>query len=243
MAGNESLSLLSAKGLVRQFGHRRVVDGVDLTLNAGETVGLLGPNGAGKTTTFRLIAGLLRPQQGRIELAGEDVSDWPLHKRARAGLGYLAQECSLFPGMSVRENLLAAASLGGIPRKEAQSRAEELIAQLALDRVQHAFDQTLSGGERRRAEIGRALMVKPKILLFDEPFAGVDPVAVASLQEEIQKLANDGLAVLITDHAVAATFAICDRVSILNEGRVLISGDPETVSSDPLVRAAYLGPE
>ena len=151
MAGNESLSLLSAKGLVRQFGHRRVVDGVDLTLNAGETVGLLGPNGAGKTTTFRLIAGLLRPQQGRIELAGEDVSDWPLHKRARAGLGYLAQECSLFPGMSVRENLLAAASLGGIPRKEAQSRAEELIAQLALDRVEHAFDQTLSGGERRRA--------------------------------------------------------------------------------------------
>lgn len=237
------MSLLAATGLVRRFGHRRVVDGVDLTLEAGETVGLLGPNGAGKTTTFRLIAGLLRPERGKIELAGQDVSDWPLHKRARAGLGYLAQECSLFPGMSVRENLLAAAALGGIGREEALARAEELIDQLNLERVKNSDDQTLSGGERRRAEIGRALMVKPQVLLFDEPFAGVDPVAVASLQEEIQNLAQKGLAVLITDHAVAATFAICDRVSILNEGRVLVSGDPATVSSDPLVRAAYLGPE
>ncbi|MBM64919.1 MAG: LPS export ABC transporter ATP-binding protein [Myxococcales bacterium] len=237
------MSLLLAKGLVRRFGNRRVVDGVDLTLEPGQTVGLLGPNGAGKTTTFRLIAGLLRPEQGRIEFDGKDVSDWPLHRRARAGLGYLAQECSLFPGMSVRENLLTAAALGGIRKDEARERADALLERLDLGRVEHAQDHTLSGGERRRAEIGRALMVNPKVLLFDEPFAGVDPVAVASLQEEIQKLASTGLAVLITDHAVAATFAICDQVSILNEGRVLVSGAPETVSSDPLVRAAYLGPE
>lgn len=237
------MSLLQAKGLVRHFGNKRVVDHVDLTLEAGQTVGLLGPNGAGKTTTFRLIAGLLRPDRGQIELNGVDVSDWPLHRRARAGLGYLAQECSLFPDLTVRDNLLAAGAIGGLGKEQSRERCRELLERLELDRVSGGTDTTLSGGERRRAEIARALMVKPNVLLFDEPFAGVDPVAVSALQDEIQKLAASGLAVLITDHAVAATFAICDQVSILNEGRVLVSGSPETVSADERVRAAYLGPD
>jgi lipopolysaccharide export system ATP-binding protein len=234
--------LLEAQKLVRHFGERRVVDEVSLTLDRGQVMGLLGPNGAGKTTTFRMIAGLLKPDRGSVFLDGEDVTKLPLHRRAARGLGYLAQKGSLFPGLDVRENLTVAGEIAGLGSHEVTRRADELIEQMKLSHVVDGNEQTLSGGERRRTEIARALMVRPRVLLFDEPFAGVDPLAVSSLQAEMRLLANDGLAILITDHAVVATFSICDQVAVLNEGRVLVAGPPDVVEADPRVRAAYLGP-
>jgi lipopolysaccharide export system ATP-binding protein len=234
--------MLEARRMVRYFGARRVVDEVSLSLGKGEVLGLLGPNGAGKTTTFKMMAGLLKPDRGTVFLAGQDVSNWPLHRRAALGLGYLAQDSALFPGLDVFDNLLVAGELAGFGRSEREAKAHALIERLELDLVSHGREQTLSGGERRRAEIARALMVDPKVLLFDEPFAGVDPIAVAALQQEMRSLAATGLAILITDHAVAATFSICDHVAILNEGRILVQGTPEQVQRDERVKAAYLGP-
>ncbi len=236
-------ALLEAQGLVRHFGERRVVDDISLSLDAGQVLGLLGPNGAGKTTTFRMIAGLLKPDRGRVLLDGEEITKLALHRRAALGLGYLAQRGGLFPGLDVRANLMVAGEIAGLSSSDAAQRANELIERLKLSHVTDGREQTLSGGERRRAEIARALMVRPRVLLFDEPFAGVDPLAVTSLQAEMRALASTGLAILITDHAVAATFSICDRVAVLNEGRVLVAGAPDVVESDPRVRAAYLGPK
>jgi lipopolysaccharide export system ATP-binding protein len=235
-------ALLEARHLLRHFGERRVVDGVSLSLNAGEVVGLLGPNGAGKTTTFRMIAGLLKPDSGEVWLDGEEVTKLPLHRRAALGLGYLAQRGGLFPGLDVRQNLMVAGEIAGLSSGEAKKRAEGLIERLSLQHVIGGKEQTISGGERRRSEIARALMVKPRVLLFDEPFAGVDPLAVSALQNEMRALADSGLAILITDHAVAATLSLCDQVLVLNEGRVLVSGTPAEVEADARVRAAYLGP-
>lgn len=235
-------ALLEARHLLRHFGERRVVDGVSLSLNAGEVVGLLGPNGAGKTTTFRMIAGLLKPDSGEVWLDGEEVTKLPLHRRAALGLGYLAQRGGLFPGLDVRQNLMVAGEIAGLSSGEAKKRAEGLIERLSLQHVIGGKEQTISGGERRRSEIARALMVKPRVLLFDEPFAGVDPLAVSALQSEMRALADSGLAILITDHAVAATLSLCDQVLVLNEGRVLVSGTPAEVEADARVRAAYLGP-
>ena len=235
-------ALLEARRLVRHFGERRVVDEISLSLKAGQVLGLLGPNGAGKTTTFRIIAGLLKPDRGQVFLDGEEITRMPLHRRAALGLGYLAQRGGLFPGLDVRANLIVAGEIAGLTSAAAAERSQEMIERMKLGHVIDGREQTLSGGERRRAEIARALMVRPRILLFDEPFAGVDPLAVTSLQSEMRALAETGLAILITDHAVAATFAICDRVAVLNEGRVLVSGAPEEVEADPRVRAAYLGP-
>ncbi len=235
-------ALLEARGLVRHFGERRVVDEVSLSLDSGQVLGLLGPNGAGKTTTFRMIAGLLKPDRGSVFIDGEDVTKLPLYRRAGRGLGYLAQRGGLFPGLDVRANLMVAGEIAGLAPPDARARADELIERLSLGHVSDGREQTLSGGERRRAEIARALMVRPRMLLFDEPFAGVDPMAVSSLQDEMRALADTGLSILITDHAVAATFSICDQVAVLNEGRVLVSGPPAKVEADPRVRATYLGP-
>ena len=234
--------LLEARRLVRHFGERRVVDEISLSLNAGQVLGLLGPNGAGKTTTFRMIAGLLKPDRGQVFLDGNEITKLPLHRRAVLGLGYLAQRGGLFPGLDVRANLIVAGEIAGLTSTAAAKRSQDMIDRMKLGHVVDGREQTLSGGERRRAEIARALMVHPRVLLFDEPFAGVDPLAVTSLQAEMRALAETGLAILITDHAVAATFAICDRVAVLNEGRVLVSGAPDEVEADPRVRAAYLGP-
>ena len=236
-------ALLQAQSLVRYFGERRVVDEVSLSLEPGQVLGLLGPNGAGKTTTFRMIAGLLKPDRGAVYIDGEEVTKMPLYRRASRGLGYLAQRGGLFPGLDVHANLLVAGEIAGLSTGDAGTRASELIERLKLTHCSNGKEQTLSGGERRRAEIARALMVKPRMLLFDEPFAGVDPMAVASLQDEMRVLADSGLAILITDHAVAATFSICDQVAVLNEGRVLVSGPPAKVEADPRVRATYLGPQ
>ena len=236
-------SLLEAKSLVRSFGERRVVDEVSLALEQGQVLGLLGPNGAGKTTTFRMIAGLLKPDRGSVLIDGEDVTKMPLYRRASRGLGYLAQRGGLFPGLDVRANLLVAGEIAGLSTSEAGHRAEEVMERLKLSHVAGGRETTLSGGERRRAEIARALMVRPRMLLFDEPFAGVDPMAVTSLQSEMRALADSGLSILITDHAVAATFSICDQVAVLNEGRVLVAGAPAVVEADPRVRATYLGPQ
>jgi len=236
-------ALLEARGLVRHFGERRVVDEVSLSLDSGQVLGLLGPNGAGKTTTFRMIAGLLKPDRGSVFIDGEDVTKLPLYRRAGRGLGYLAQRGGLFPGLDVRANLMVAGEIAGLAPPDARARTDELIERLNLGHVSDGREQTLSGGERRRAEIARALMVRPRMLLFDEPFAGVDPMAVSSLQDEMRALADTGLSILITDHAVAATFSICDQVAVLNEGRVLVSGPPAKVEADPRVRATYLGPQ
>jgi lipopolysaccharide export system ATP-binding protein len=220
-----------------------VVDEVSLSLDSGQVLGLLGPNGAGKTTTFRMIAGLLKPDRGSVFIDGEDVTKLPLYRRAGRGLGYLAQRGGLFPGLDVRANLMVAGEIAGLAAPDARARTDELIERLNLGHVSDGREQTLSGGERRRAEIARALMVRPRMLLFDEPFAGVDPMAVSSLQDEMRALADTGLSILITDHAVAATFSICDQVAVLNEGRVLVSGPPAKVEADPRVRATYLGPQ
>jgi lipopolysaccharide export system ATP-binding protein len=234
-----SEAALDARGLRRSLGGRVVVDGVDLVVAPGEIVGLLGPNGAGKTTCFRLIAGLLDLQGGSVRIGGESVDGLPLWRRVRQGLGYLPQGPSVFRRLTVRANLTLALEAADAP----SCRADALLERLGL--MDRAADRagTLSGGERRRLEIARCLAVRPQVVLLDEPFAGIDPVAVAGLQSLVCGLAaEDGIAVLVTDHAVHATLPVCDRAVILDGGRVLAQGTPEAVAADPGVRARYLGP-
>lgn len=232
---------LRAKGLVKQFRGRRVVDGVDIGVAPGEVVGLLGPNGAGKTTSFNMIVGLLAPDAGVVELNGADVSKLPMHRRARLGLGYLPQESSIFRRLTVRQNLLAVLELMKVPAAQRVAKADATLADFGLTRVADSFGDTLSGGERRRAEIARSLVSNPTYLLFDEPFAGVDPINVAELQKLIRQLTGRGLGVLITDHNVRDTLRICDRAYILASGRILEEGTPEAIASSPKARSAYLG--
>ncbi len=229
--------ILEARGLARAFGDRRVVDGVDLAVDRGEVVGLLGPNGAGKTTVFRMVAGLLPVDAGTVRLDGVEVSDWPLWRRARAGLGYLPQVPTVFRGVSVRANVEIALEARGAPR----SGAEAVLDAAGLGHLAGARAETLSGGERRRLEIARCLAGAPHVLLLDEPFAGVDPVAVADLQRRVRTLADSGLGVLLTDHAVRETLGVCDRVIVLDRGTVQCAGSPASVAGDPRVRARYLG--
>jgi lipopolysaccharide export system ATP-binding protein len=226
---------------VKSFRGRRVVDGVSFEVSPGEVVGLLGPNGAGKTTSFHCVVGLLVPDAGEVRLGDRDLSGLPLHQRARMGIGYLPQEPSIFRKLSVRQNFLLVLEGSGLPRKKQEERADELLSEFDLLRVAHSKGETLSGGERRRAEIARSLLADPRFMLFDEPFAGIDPIAVHDLQRLIGKLRARGLGILVTDHAVRETLGICDRAVLLVEGKLLEAGTPAEIAASDRARALYLG--
>lgn len=233
---------LSATGLQKTYGKRRVVDGVSISVRPGEVVGLLGPNGAGKTTSFNMVVGLVQPEAGDVTLSGRRLTGLPMHQRARAGLGYLPQEASIFRKLSVRQNMLAVLELqGGTSSAQREERARQIIEEFGLSHVTDSLGETLSGGERRRAEIARSLLPSPRFILFDEPFAGVDPINVGELQKEIARLRTKGLGVLITDHNVRDTLRICDRAYIIAMGKILEEGTPEAIAASPRARAAYLG--
>lgn len=235
--------ILAASGLRKCYGKRPVVENVALTVQPGEIVGLLGPNGAGKTTTFYMIAGLVPPDEGTVQLSGRDITRLPIHKRARLGLGYLPQEESIFRKLSVEDNLLAVLEAQkNLSRKQRVERAEQLMERFGITNIRKSLAITLSGGEKRRLTIARALCTEPSVLLLDEPFSGVDPRAVADIQQIITALREqDGLALLITDHNVRETLHITDRTYLLVEGRVILEGSAETIANDPNARRHYLG--
>lgn len=230
-----------ARHLVKRYGGRAVVSDVDVNVGDAEIVGLLGPNGAGKTTTFQMMVGLVRPDEGSVYLNGREVTDLPMYRRAERGVGYLPQESSVFRGLTVRENLMAILELVEPDPEERRSRCENLIEDFGLQGLEGARGDSLSGGERRRLEIARALITEPDFLLLDEPFAGVDPIALEEVQALIRKLQQRGIGVLITDHNVRETLAITDRSYIMNEGEILIAGDAPTLINDPDARDVYLG--
>ena len=235
------MATLKTHELTKTYGGRTVVRGVSLDVTSGEVVGLLGPNGAGKTTTFYMTVGLTAPDAGRVTLDGQDVTDDPMYVRARKGLGYLPQEPSIFRGLTVEQNVLAILETLPLTSVERRQRARDLLAELGLTTVANSPAYTLSGGERRRAEITRALVMSPKFILLDEPFAGIDPIAVIDIQKIIAHLRDRGIGVLITDHNVRETLKITDRAYILREGEVFRSGTPEELASDEEVRRVYLG--
>jgi lipopolysaccharide export system ATP-binding protein len=235
------MSVLRADSLRKRFKSRTVVDGVSLEVASGEVVGLLGPNGAGKTTCFYMIVGLVPADAGRIHLEGRDITQLPIHRRARLGISYLPQENSVFRKLSVEENVQAVLELQGLPAAEIQPRLAELLSELNISHLRKHAALSLSGGERRRLEIARALGTKPEFILLDEPFAGVDPLAVRDIQQIIGFLKARGIGVLITDHNVRETLGICDRAYIINEGSVLASGRPEEIVENDKVRQVYLG--
>jgi len=232
---------LTAQGLCKRYQQRQVVDAVDLNVASGEVVGLLGPNGAGKTTSFYMVVGLVRPDAGRVLLDDQDLTEVPMHQRARLGISYLAQEPSVFRKLTVEQNLLAI--LETIEKNPALRllRKDRLLEEFRLEHVARSYGYALSGGERRRTEIARALVLEPRFILLDEPFAGIDPLAVLDIQEIIAQLKGRGIGVLISDHNVRETLMVCDRAYILNEGRILEEGDPETIAASPRARAIYLG--
>ena len=217
------------------------MNGVDIQLGKGEIVGLLGPNGAGKTTSFYMIAGLVRPDGGRVMFQDEDVTDLPMHRRARMGMGYLPQEESIFRKLTVEENLLAILETQPMSKKDRKLRCEELLNQFGISHVAKQLALTLSGGEKRRLTIARSLVTCPSLLMLDEPFSGVDPIAVADVQQIVERLRNDGLGILITDHNVRETLAIVDRAYLIFEGRVETQGTKEFLVNDPVARRVYLG--
>lgn len=236
------MTTLSAENLVKSYRRRRVVQGVSVSVNAGEVVGLLGPNGAGKTTCFYMIVGLISADQGTIRLEDEDISLLPMHARARRGLSYLAQEPSVFRKLTARDNLLAVIETRkDLTREEKRNRCLDLLDELGIAHVSASLALSLSGGERRRLEIARALAVEPKVMLLDEPFAGVDPIAVGDIKNIITHLKERNIGILITDHNVRETLDICDRAYIINEGRVIAEGAPHTLLENAEVRAVYLG--
>ena len=232
---------LVVQQLSKWFRDRQVVDHVSLDIQRGEIVGLLGPNGAGKTTSFHMIVGHLRPDDGRIFLEGKEITDLPMYRRCRLGLGYLPQESSVFRKLTVEENLLAILETLDLPRSERATRLRQLLSELHLTRLARYPASTLSGGERRRLEITRALVTSPRYLLLDEPFTGIDPIAVGEIQEIVAGLKNRGIGILITDHNVRETLAITDRAYILYGGRVLVSGTAVELTQDPTARELYLG--
>ncbi|MBK1647528.1 LPS export ABC transporter ATP-binding protein [Rhabdochromatium marinum] len=233
---------LQAAGLVKSYRGRRVVDGVSIEVNAGEVVGLLGPNGAGKTTSFYMIVGLVGADAGRILLAGEDVTQAPMHSRARRGLSYLAQEASVFRKLTATDNLMAVLETrSDLNERQRRQYCEALLDELGIGHIAQSLALSLSGGERRRLEMARALAVEPKVMLLDEPFAGVDPIAVVDIKTIITHLRERGIGVLVTDHNVRETLDICNRAYIINDGQVIAEGAPAALLSDAQVRAVYLG--
>ncbi len=236
-----SSPLLQTEKLVKIYGGRSVVNGVDVNVRAGEVVGLLGPNGAGKTTTFYMIVGLVKPDGGQVSFEGENVTTLPMHRRARMGMGYLPQEESIFRKMTVEENILAILETTPLSRKQRKARCEELLAQFGIEGIAKNTALTLSGGEKRRLTIARSLVTSPKLLMLDEPFSGVDPIAVSEVQQIIASLRASGLGILITDHNVRETLSIVDRAYLLFEGRVRSEGDKDFLINDPTSRKLYLG--
>jgi lipopolysaccharide export system ATP-binding protein len=244
MSGDDERRIV-LEALVKHYGARAVVDGVSATVNTGEVVGLLGPNGAGKTTTFYMVVGLVKPDEGRVVLqngaTATDLTGLPMYKRSRAGIGYLAQENSIFRKLSVGDNIRLIWEMNGVPAHEQESRLPELLAEFGLSKLIDARGDSLSGGERRRVEIARAIATEPAFLLLDEPFTGIDPIAVADIQLMIRQLRDRGLGVLITDHQVRETLAIVDRAYILNDGKIVVSGNAQEVLASPTARQFYLG--
>jgi lipopolysaccharide export system ATP-binding protein len=236
------MSKLEARGIAKRYARRAVVKDLSFNIESGDVVGLLGPNGAGKTTAFYMVVGLVRCDRGTIELNGRDITRLPVHRRARLGLGYLPQEASIFRGLTVADNILAILETRrNLRRADRQAQLEELLDELHIGHVRDTAGISLSGGERRRVEIARALATDPKFILLDEPFAGVDPISVLDIQRIIRHLSQRGIGVLITDHNVRETLGICGRAYIVNEGAVLASGTPEEVLSNKNVREVYLG--
>lgn len=233
--------LLETRHLIKAYGGRRVVNEVSINLKRGEIVGLLGPNGAGKTTTFNMVVGIVKPDSGEILLGGEDISRLPLYQRARRGLGYLTQETSIFRKMSVEENILAILETTDLTRQQQKARLELLLDELAISHLARNTAYTLSGGERRRTEIARALAIEPRFLLLDEPFSGVDPKSVEELQEVIHQMRQRGLGILITDHSVRETLSVTDRSYIIHEGTILHHGPADSLVNNEEVRRLYLG--
>jgi lipopolysaccharide export system ATP-binding protein len=235
------MSNLLAKGLTKIYSKRKVVNNIDLSISPGEVVGLLGPNGAGKTTTFYMIVGLIKPDGGEIFLNGEDIGKYPMYKRALRGLNYLPQEPSIFRKLTVEENIMAILETLDIQEEERRERLGELLSELDLTGLAKNHAYSLSGGERRRVEITRALVTSPKYILLDEPFAGIDPLAVADIQKIIAKLKAKKIGIIISDHNVRETLSCCDRAYIVNEGEILVEGNPETISNSELARKFYFG--
>ncbi|HJR58098.1 MAG TPA: LPS export ABC transporter ATP-binding protein [Vicinamibacterales bacterium] len=235
------MSTLHAKELTKSYSGRTVVRGVDIEVASGEVVGLLGPNGAGKTTTFSIVVGLIGPDSGRVMLDGEDLTDAPMYVRARKGIGYLPQEASIFRGLTVEQNLSAILETLDLDAAGRRARLRELLAELDLTRLAKSPAHTLSGGERRRVEITRALVISPRFMLLDEPFAGIDPIAVADIQKIIFHLKSRGIGVLVTDHNVRETLRITDRAYIVHDGVIFKSGTPQTLADDEEVKRIYLG--
>lgn len=233
--------VITTDNLVKIYNTRHVVDGVSISVEQGSVVGLLGPNGAGKTTTFYMIVGIEKPDAGTVMLDGKDISAMPMYQRARAGIGYLPQEASIFSKMAVEDNIMAILETTDLNASEREAKMNALLDEFRLNHVRKSEGKALSGGERRRVEIARALATDPAFILLDEPFAGIDPIAVADIQGMIAHLAQRGIGVLITDHNVRETLSIVDKAYILAEGHILLHGDSETIANDPVARKYYLG--
>ena len=233
--------VITTDNLVKIYNTRHVVDGVSISVEQGSVVGLLGPNGAGKTTTFYMIVGIEKPDAGTVMLDGKDISSMPMYERARAGLGYLPQEASIFSKMTVEDNIMAILETTDLNASEREAKMNALLDEFRLNHVRKSEGKAISGGERRRVEIARALATDPAFILLDEPFAGIDPIAVADIQGMIAHLAQRGIGVLITDHNVRETLSIVDKAYILAEGHILLHGDSETIANDPVARKYYLG--
>lgn len=233
--------IIETKNLVKIYGQRRVVDEVSLTVEQGTVVGLLGPNGAGKTTTFYMVVGIAKPDSGSVLLDGKDIGQMSMYQRARLGISYLPQEASIFRKMTVEENLLSILETTSLSREEQLNKMDELIAEFRIEHIRKSIGTALSGGERRRVEIARSLVTDPAFILLDEPFAGIDPIAVADLQGMIDHLARRGIGILITDHNVRETLSIVDKAYILASGKVLLHGDSDSIANDPVARKYYLG--
>ncbi|WP_304088040.1 LPS export ABC transporter ATP-binding protein [Phascolarctobacterium succinatutens] len=233
--------IIKTDHLVKSYNTRHVVDGVSITVEQGSVVGLLGPNGAGKTTTFYMIVGIERPNEGRVYLDDRDITAMPMYERARAGIGYLPQEASIFSKMTVEDNIMAILETTDMNASEREAKMNALLDEFRLNHVRKSEGKALSGGERRRVEIARALATDPAFILLDEPFAGIDPIAVADIQGMIAHLAQRGIGVLITDHNVRETLSIVDKAYILADGKILLHGDSDTIANDPIARKYYLG--